>query len=63
LADWTVATIGPTHVVARIRSGHLASEAVAASAGFGRRGRLDDHHDLWARITPGRDRDGGTVPS
>lgn len=53
VADWTLATVAPAHLVARIRPGHLASEAVATSAGFERRGRLDGHHDLWARMTPG----------
>ncbi len=49
VADWALSTLAPARLVARIRPGHLASEAVATAAGFGRRGRLDDHHDMWAR--------------
>ncbi len=54
LTDWALDALGAERVVARIRPGHLASEAVATSAGLTRRGRLDDHHALWVRAGPPR---------
>jgi len=48
-AEWAAGAVAPARLVARIAPGHRPSERVAAAAGFTRRGRLDDVHDLWAR--------------
>lgn len=50
LAGWAASEGGLTPLVARIEPGHLASEAVAAGAGFTRRGPFDPGHDLWVRV-------------
>jgi len=52
LVGWAAGEAGLVPLVARIPPGHRASEAVAARAGFARRGRWDATHDLWLRPDP-----------
>jgi len=47
VVGWALASLAPARLVARIPPGSVGSERVATGAGLTRRGRLDDHHDLW----------------